>query len=1073
MDFRVLGPLEVSVGGEPRALPGSGERALLVLLLLDPRRVVSADTLIDALWGEALPANPVNALQGRVSRLRRALLAAGLPETLVVARRPGYLVDVDPDEVDAHRFVRLVGEARRAVGQDSVAAARLYVEALGLWRGPALAEFSGEEWSQREAARLEELRLAATEEWIDLELAAGRHGEVVPALEALVAQHPLRERLHSQLMVALYRCGRQADALAVYQRLRDTLSEDLGLDPSIELRELEQAILRQDRRLAAPARDDSDVPTNLPERLTSFVGRGRELQQVRELVDARRLVTLTGPGGVGKTSLATELAAAVAGSFRDGVWLVKLAAVHDGRAVASIIADMVGAPRRDGAPEDQLTRYLKPRSVLILLDNCEHVADASAALAERLLAGCPRLRLLATSREPLAVPGEVQYALPPLDVPPRDATPDDVPAYASAALFADRARATLPGFELDHVTAPVVAQICRRLDGIPLAIELAAARVKTLTLPEIAAHLDDRFRFLVGGARTADARQQTLRATVEWSHQLLDEQERIVFRRLSVFSGGWTVQSAEQVTAGGGVDRGEILGLLARLVDRSLITADHGEGSTRFRMLETLRQYAEEQLVAAGEHERLKEAHAAYFTALAEEAEPALRGAQQGHWLHRLRLERDNVRAALTWCRQHASANPDLGLRLAAALSWFWYFTSDRDGRHELEATLAASPGASRPVRARALQALAVVARPGSCIVHPSPVCEAAAQESLEMLTELGDTAAAALSKALMAVAGVRGTGVAESLRLLAEADEEFGRRGDAWNSALVLFIHMELRFLLGAEQEATRHAEQALALFRALGDHWGISAVQYHHGLALHRAGRLDAALRVYEQALAEGQFGLTNTVQYALANLGHVALLLGDTERAERHFGEAHVVARRLGAEGSPLGALGQGHLGREHDDIASARARYTEALHLLDRRATPEWAAAALTGLGFVAELTGDLQDAESHHRAALHDALDAGAAGAGPAAAAVEGLACVAAARGDGEGAASLLGAAARWRERWRRPATRLENKDILRASRRAQELLGKDAYCAAYTAAPAGLGVELAEASDVEPIAAAP
>ena len=1044
MEFRLLGPLQVVVDGSPVALRGAAERALLALLLLDAGRVVPAEHLIDSLWGEDLPANAANALQGRVSRLRSAFRAVGLPETLVVSRRPGYLLDVDPGTVDVHRFTRLVDEARR--GTDL---GRRYGAALALWQGPALAEFDADGWARDQRQRLEELRLAATEEWVDVRLAAGQHAELVGELTDLVARHPLRERLHGQLMVALYRSGRQADALAAYQRARQILDDELGLDPSPELRELEQAMLRQDATLAAPPRAPEREPEPeqpaLAARLTSFVGRDRERSALRELLASRRLVTLTGPGGVGKTSLAVEVAAADGAA--GGTWFVGLAGVADAAALAPAVADAVGAPSGPGTAQDRALRHLRRREALVVLDNCEHLVAACAELAGRLLAACPGLRLLATSREPLGVAGEAQFPLAPLPAPPVDVTAAELAGSDAVRLFVDRARDADPGFVLDEMTGPAVAQLCRRLDGLPLALELAAARVKTLPVEEIAARLDDRFRLLTSGPRTADARQRTLRATVDWSHQLLTDAERVLFRRLSVFPAGWSLAAAEEVCAGprpDGSDDTDVLDLHARLVDRSLVVPRRGPG---FGMLETLRQYAGERLDEAGERERVEAAHAASVTRLATEAEARLRGAGQDRALALLRAERDNLRAALAWGRAHPTS--ELGLRLAAALGWFWYFTSAQEGVPELEAMLAAAPSASPPARARALQALAVAARPGSCIVHPDPRCAAAARASLDLFAETGATTAAAYSTALLAVEGIAGADPGGSLAMLDEAEAEFDRVGDAWGRALVLFVRMELRFLTGDADSATGHGRQALDLFRALEDHWGVSAVQYHHGLALHRAGRLQAALAVHEAALAQGRLGLTNTVPYALADMGHIALQLGDLDRAAQHLAEARVVARELGAEGSAAASLGEGHLAREHGDLRAAAGHYAAALCLLGAQATPEWEAAARNGVGFVAGLVGDLDVAEAHHRAAWQAASRSPAAGARAGATALEGLACVAVARGDATLAANLLGTAARWRQWRHQPALRTERHDIERATAVARDLLGEPAYAEAY------------------------
>jgi len=1054
VEFRILGPLELVVDGGIRTLPAGAERAVLELLLLNAGRVVPASTLVDALWGEDLPVNAANALQGRVSRLRRVLADAGLPGDLVVTRRPGYLADVAPESVDAHRCVRLVQEARRRADHNApLEAIGLYEEALALWRGEPLAEFGDQEWARAEIGRLIALRAAAIEERVNLRLVLGHHAELVPELQELAARYPLQERLHGQLMLALYRSGRQADALAAYQRLRRTLDDELGLDPSAEVRTLEQGILRQDAKLNAPARVRPTAQHNLPVRLTSFVGRGRELDEVQRLLRDSRLVTLTGPGGAGKTSLAVEVAARVTDRYSGGVWLIRLAGVTDPAQVTRAVADTLGVPDGVGPIEDRLVRLLQDRAVLLLVDNCEHVIDAAAVLLEHLLVTSSELRLLATSREPLAVPGEVQLAVPPLDTPPAGSAPAQTAAYDAVHLFVDRARAALPSFRLDETTAAPVAEVCRHLDGIPLAIELAAARIKSFPIGEIAGRLDDRFGLLTTGPRTAEARQRTLRATVEWSHHLLTEPEQVVFRRLAVFRGGWSAAAAEHVCAGDGIDQAEIIGLLASLVDRSLVVADHRE-AVRFRMLETLRHYASERLAEVGEYERVARAHASYYAQSAERGEPLLRGPGQGRWLRWLDTERDNLREALAWCRANAWAEPDLGLRLAGALGWFWYFASHQDGRYEVTAMLAAATDGTPSARARALQGHAVVARPRSCIVHPSAECAPSARESWELFREVGDRPRAAMSRTLVAVEGIGRPDVAGTVGMLAEAGDEFVRAGDEWGQALALFVEMELHCVAGSLDEATDLSHRALAIFRRLDDHWGISAIQYHLGLAQHRAGHLGDAMRTYDAALTEGRLvGKANTIQYLLANMGHIALMLGDADRAERLFTEASVAAHDLGADGSPLAALGEGLLARRRGDLTAAERHFSNALGMLTAPEVRDWAAAATSGLGFVAELSGDLDAAEHRHREAYLLATDVGHIGAAARAVAIEGLACTAAARADGRSAATLLGTAARWRSEAHRPATPLESHDIERARDRARTLLGPVAYEAAQAAGP--------------------
>jgi predicted ATPase/DNA-binding SARP family transcriptional activator len=1058
MDIRVLGPVEVVVDGRVRSLPGGGERELLALLALSAGRVVAVPALVDALWGEALPANPGNALQVRVSKLRRALAAAaGAPSAPVLTRPPGYLLDVDRQHVDALRFADQVAAARVASDADPASAARRYREALAAWRGPALAEFAAA-WARGEAARLTELQLAAREELIDLELAAGRHAEVLGELAQLAAAHPLRERLHARLMLALYRAGRQADALAAYQRARGVLDAELGLEPGAELRELQEAILQQHPDLQAPARaQTASVPAvtppaapttpptrRLPPRLTSFLGRETDLHRVGQLLQTARLVTVTGPGGVGKTSLALEAARAAAERFGDGVGVVRLAGVSDPAQVAA--AALATLEIRDVATataEDQLLGHLRDRAVLLVLDNCEHLADACAMLAERLMESCPAVRLLATSREPLAARGEVQYAVDPLPVPAAAATAEELTAGAAAQLFLDRARGGLPDFTVrSEGDAAAIADICRHLDGIPLAIELAAARVAALPVGELAQRMGDRFALLTTGPRTAEARQRTLRATVDWSHQLLSDPERVLLRRLSVFRGSWTLDAMQAVAGDEPLETSALVDLLGRLVDRSLVVVDRTapgrDEHPRYHLLETIRQYAAERLADSGEDDRIARAHVDHLIALAERAEAELRGDGQARWLPRLAAERDDIDAALAWCTAHADTDPDAGLRLVGALGWYWYFATSPDGGGRVAAMLAAAPGGSPAARARALQAQAVAARPGACIVHPNPDCATAAQQSRTLFAELGDTFRTALSDTLAAVEAIGGPETNAAFAVLAEADREFTRDGDSWCAALADFVRLELHAGTGDLDAASADGHRALAAFRALGDQWGVSAIQFHLGMALHHAGRLEEALVMYEGALASVRdVGPANTVQYALAGAGHVTLLLGDADRAEQLFAESHEVARRLGAEGNPRAAVGEGMLGRERGDLAAARQHFTRALELLAGQTEPEWTAAALVGLGYLAEVDGDFDSAEFSHRRAWQTAPGH--------AAALEGLACVAAARGHAAAAARLLGAASSWRQRRHRPASRFERADADRAERRARGLLGDQQF----------------------------
>ncbi|MFB4318976.1 BTAD domain-containing putative transcriptional regulator [Actinomadura sp. 21ATH] len=577
MRFGVLGPLAVwDDEGAPVRIPEAKVRALLADLLVHEGRPVPADRLIDDLWGDRPPGRPANALQAKVSMLRRFL-----GRSRVVHQAPGYRLDLGGtgDEVDADRFRALAARARTQ--DDPRARAALLGEALALWRGPAFADFADEEFVRPAADRLADQRLAVLEEQAEARLDAGDHALLAGELADLVARHPLRERLRGVQMRALYLAGRQGDALASYAELRALLADELGLDPGPELAALHEAILRQDPALGpalapAPERaaEPAPPPSNLPVPLTALIGRDRCREDVTGLLGAARLVTLTGSAGVGKTRLAVEAASGPAGdAFPDGVWFVEFAGRRGGTAelaqeVSAVLGlrdEMAAGPADGGAPDPagRLAAALRDRRLLLVLDNCEHVVEAAAALAGALLRSAAGLTILATGREPLDIPGESVYQVEPLQE-------DD-----AVRLFAARAAESAPGFRLDD-GRDAVAEICRRLDGIPLALELAAGRVRALGVRELAARLNDRFRLLGTGRRGAPARQQTLRAMIDWSWELLAPAERIVLRRLAVHPDGCGLDAAEAVCAGDGLRAEDVLELLTRLVDRSLVTMVEG-----------------------------------------------------------------------------------------------------------------------------------------------------------------------------------------------------------------------------------------------------------------------------------------------------------------------------------------------------------------------------------------------------------------------------------------------------------------------------------------------------------------
>jgi predicted ATPase/DNA-binding SARP family transcriptional activator len=657
MELRVLGPVEVAKGGQALIPPRAQERRLLALLLAHANHVVSADRVAETLWpGEHRPENAVRSVQTYVSRLRSSL---GPASERVLTRPPGYLFRVETGDLDAERFESLLARARGRAGEEPAEALALLEQALGLWRGAPYGEFRDEEFAVGEAVRLEELRLVAVEERIGARLALGQHEDVVGELEGLCAEHPLRERLRAQLMVALYRSGRQPDALRAFEAYRRLLAEELGLDPSPDLRALETRILAHDVA-PAPRRPAAGAPPPVVTPLTSFVGREAEIAEISRRLDAARLLTLTGPGGVGKTRLALQVAAAVTGRFPDGVVVCELAAVADGDAVAPAVATALGIqPRADRSVEARLAEVLRTRKMLVLLDNCEHVVDAAASLVSTLVRSCPDVTLLATSRERLAVEGEQVWPLAPLQ------------EGAAVELFCDRARAVRPDLDCGGEARAHIVDTCTRLDGLPLAIELAAAQVAVMNPADLASRLDDRFALLARGPRSSPSRQRSLRAVVDSSYERLDRSERLLFDRLSVFAGSFTLEAVEEVCAGDGVGRGQVPGVVAGLVERSLVALAGSSDLTRYRLLETLRRYGRARLEQDGAAERWQERHADFYVGLARRADVGLRGADEGRWVRRLDAELDDLRAAHRWAVGRADA--ERALALSASLHGYAY----------------------------------------------------------------------------------------------------------------------------------------------------------------------------------------------------------------------------------------------------------------------------------------------------------------------------------------------------------------------------------------------------------------
>jgi predicted ATPase/DNA-binding SARP family transcriptional activator len=1040
MRFGVLGSLAVWTDeGEPVAIPERKVRALLANLLVNRVRPVSADRLIDDLWGDRLPVNPAGALQLKVSRLRQALdRAEPGGRALVVSRAPGYLLEVSGEAVDEGRFSALADRARAS--GDPRTGAGLLAQALALWRGPALADFTDEEFARPAIARLEEQRLVALEEQAEARLALGEHGPLAGELGDMVAHHPLRERLRAAYMLALYLAGRQAEALSTYRDLRDRLRQELGLNPGPEPTAVHQKILRQDPALRdAPGFRDAPGPrplTNLPAQMTELVGRQRAVAEVGALLERHRLVTLTGPGGVGKTRLALQTATELTGNFPDGVWLVELAAVepHGTRPLAESIMTVLSIQRSTLTdPADRLADALRTSRMLLVLDNCEHVVEQAARLTGQLLRTASGLRVLATSREPLAISGETVWAVPPL-VPPGLAAGTDrdtVREYSAVQLFVARAG---PGFSLTGDNAEAVAVLCRRLDGIPLALELAATRVRALGVHELVARLNDRFRLLVAGYRGAPPRQRTLRAVIDWSWNLLTEPERLVLRRLSATADGCTLEAAERICAD---DRLDVLDVVARLADRSLVVVLDTADGPRYRLLESIAAYGLERLHEAGEYEMVRRRHRSYYTELAELAEPRLRGHDQRQWLSRLDTESANMASALDDAiRSH---DAPMALRLVNALAWYWFLRGRLgEARRSLDAALAIDGDCPPAVRAAAAAWQSGITVLAGQRIH---------QSSSPPLDLIADPDVRATAQWFHGFVASDYGDPSTSEALVGGALARFHALGNRWGVAAALSTRAKLAMIRGDLATVERDASKSLAIFQELGDNWGrLQATEWLGALAETTGDHVQAA-RLHRTGLhVAEELGLWPQAADALSWLGRSTLKTGDPEPARTLFEEAIRMATEHGYKpGQIFAEIGLGLTARKQGDLDRAETHMRNVLQWNRHTGSePDIAlTTSLSELGFIAEERGDPEAAQALHLQALAAARQRG--DMRTVTDTLIGLAGAQALAGHPQQAARLLGAAEKAETIQTNPIPPAERTDLIRVTAATKRALGEPSF----------------------------
>ncbi len=887
MELRVLGDIELSARGRRVPLGGPKPRLLTAVLAARRREVVSIDHLIDALWGDAVPPTARSTLQTHVSKLRRLLDGSGAD---LANRPPGYVLEIDATSVDADCFEAAVVDARAVRDADPAAAVRRFDEALGRWRGAAFAEFAGHASVQAAAVHLEELRLVAVEDRIDALLDLGQHAAVVGELEALVGEHPLRERPWRLLMLALYRSGRQTEALRTAHRLRELLRDEAGLAPSPAVQQLEVAIARDDPSLRPPVgvAPRTVEPTvgpstagDFPASATDLVGRNADVDRVVDELASTRLVTLTGTGGVGKSRLAEEVARRLGGRSGRRSLVVQLAAVGDERAVVAAVAAVLGVERR---PERSLERsvieVMAPLELVLVVDNCEHVIGAVATIVGAIVRRCPAVRVLTTSREPIGMPGEVVLPVAPLAVPAPDATFAQIVASPAVQVFAARAREASPAFALNERTAPAVAELCGALDGLPLALELAAARMASLSPRQLADRLNERFA-LLASRHAADPRHRTLAGVVEWSYDLLSPNEQHLFDRLSVFAGGFDLDTAEQTCAGGDLRRSEVASLLSALADRSLVVVEHADDRVRFRQLETLRQFGAEQLGQRPEAAAVRAEHARAFVEIAEQASLAMETDGEAHWVERLDRDFDNLRAAVRSAT--ADGDVDTALRLIAASRHFAFRRMRYEIVHWAEDALALDGSADHPLRPTMLGIVGYGGFVRGELDRAIEFGRQAVQEHARLAVPSTGLAERVLMNAVI-YRGDLDQALDWARTMLASAEST----GIAGRVAHALYMNSVARSSMGERERATAFARDAQSAAEQSGSPTALARAAYAAALALGSTRPDRSSALLDEAAELAGSVGGRWMRAFALTQVLWLRSRLGDNDTALRGYRE-----------------------------------------------------------------------------------------------------------------------------------------------------------------------------------------